>query len=382
MRAATIGGGDWGTDWTSTMTNAVVDYRRQEQTKAEPGPFRRALHSFVPAGLHDPIGLARRLLRIKDPAALFAMRAAALAPAALPLDLIFTPFEKLRYARATAPERPILLVCGAARSGTTLSAQLLMRNLNVSYFNNLTSIFPRAPLTANSTIGRFVAQADVTYNSFYGRTSGWSAPNDALYLWDRWLGRDRTRSPERIEPNARRAMVSFFGAMEQASGRPTLAKNNALNACAHLVAEVLPTARFVCILRSRIPLALSLLKARVDIHGDPGVPYGLMQRDRLHGIDPVEDVCRQVLFHEALARKQLERLGPERFRLVHFEDVLQDPRGFVDKTGQAVLGQQADFAETDPDLLRFAPPRRSGDDELVGRIHDSFERVGADTAGD
>ena len=364
------------------MTNAVIDYRRPEPIKAKSGRLRRALHSFVPAGLHDPIGLARRLLRIKDPAALFAMRAAALAPAALPLDLVLTPFEKIRYARATPPERPILLVCGAARSGTTLSAQLLMRNLHVSYFNNLTSVFPRAPLTANATIGRFVTQAAVTYHSFYGRTSGWSAPNDALYLWDRWLGSDRTRSPERIEPNARRAMLSFFGATEQATGRPTLAKNNALNACAHLVGEALPTARFVCILRARIPLALSLLKARVDIHGDPGVPYGLMQRDRRHGNDPIEDVCKQVLFHEALARKQLERLGPERFRLVHFEDVLQDPRGFVDKIGQAVLGQRADFAETDPDLLRFAPPRRSGDEGLVGRIQDSFERVGADTAGD
>lgn len=369
----------WSGPWLPTMTNAVIDYRRQERIKADPGRLRRALHSFVPAGLHDPIGLARRLLRIKDPAALFAMRAAALAPVVLPLDLLLAPFERLRYRHASAPQRPILLVCGPARSGTTLSAQLLMRNLKVSYFSNLTSVFPRAPLTANSTIGRLVTQADVTYSSFYGRTSGWSAPNDALYLWDRWLGSDRTRVPERIAPNAQRAMVSFFGAMEKSTGRPTLGKNNSLNASAHLVAEVLPTARFICIVRSRVALALSLLKGRVDIHGDPYVPYGLMPRDRRHGIDPIEDVCRQVLFHEALARKQLERLGPERFRLVHFEDVLQDPRSFVDRIGHAVLGQRADFAKTDPDLLRFAPSKQPEDAELIARIQDTFDRVGAST---
>lgn len=308
------------------------------------------------------------------------MRAAAIAPAAMPLDLLMIPFEKLRYRNATAPERPIVLICGAARSGTTLSAQLLMRNLIVSYFNNLTSVFPRAPLTANSTIGRLVTQADVTYKSFYGRTSGWSGPNDALYLWDRWLGSDRTRSPELIAPKAQRAMVKFFGAVERQTGRPTLGKNNALNACAHLVAEALPTARFICIVRSRIPLALSLLKARVDIHGEANVPYGLMPRDRRPELDPIEDVCRQVLYHEAVSRQQLERLGPERFRLVRFEDVLSDPRGFVDKIGLAVLGQRADFARTDPDLARFASPKRSGDTELTARIQETFDRIGGGAA--
>lgn len=357
------------------MTNAVVEYRGHEPVKSEPSGLRRAIHSFIPAGLHDPIGLARRLLRIKDPDALFAMRAAALAPLAMPLDLLLAPLEMLRYRRATPPERPILLVCGAARSGTTLSAQLLMRNLKVSYFGNLTSIFPRSPLIANATIGRLVTQADVTYRSFYGRTSGWSAPNDALYLWDRWLGPDRTRAPEQIAPKARRAMVSFFGAMEQATGRPTLGKNNALNASAHLVAEVLPTARFICVVRSRMPLALSLLKARIDIHGETGVPYGLMPRDRRHGNDPIEDVCRQVLFHESLARQQLERLGPERFRIVHFEDVCRDPRGFVDTVGHAVLGQRADFARTHPDLTHFAAAKRSEDAALIARIQETFDRI-------
>jgi hypothetical protein len=175
-------------------------------------------------------------------------------------------------------------------------------------------------------------------------------------------------------------MVLFFGAMEQATGRPTLGKNNALNASAHLVAEVLPTARFICIVRSRIPLALSLLKARIDIHGESGVPYGLMPRDLRRGNDPIEDVCRQVLFHEALARQQLARLGPERFRLVRFEDVCSDPRGFVGTVGQAVLGQQADFARTHPDLTHFAAAVRSEDAALIARIQETFDRIGSAAA--
>jgi hypothetical protein len=37
------------------------------------------LHKYVPAGLQDPVGLARRLLRTRDPDAMFALKAAAVA---------------------------------------------------------------------------------------------------------------------------------------------------------------------------------------------------------------------------------------------------------------------------------------------------------------
>ena len=99
--------------------------------RERPGWLRRAVHPFVPSGFHDPVGLARRLIKTGDPAALFAMRAAALAPLALPIDLPLMPLERQRYRRAQPPRRPILLVCGSARSGTTLAAQILIRNLRL-----------------------------------------------------------------------------------------------------------------------------------------------------------------------------------------------------------------------------------------------------------
>ncbi len=360
-----------GGDYTVNRTQATPPKVPAQQNRW----LRRAMHRFVPAGIHDPVGLARRLLRSKDSAAMFAMRAAALGPLLAPLDMLLAPLEQQRYRRATPPQRPILLVCGVARSGTTLTAQLLIRNLPVSYFTNLTSLFPRAPLMAESTIGRLVPRVEVTYHSYYGRTSGWSGPNDALYLWDRWLGSDRTLIPDQLAPTARQAMVSFFGALERHTGRPALAKNNALNACAHLVAEALPTARFICVERSRISLAFSLVKAQIDIHGREGLPYGLMPPDRRPSGDSVEDVCRQVLFHEAVARRQLQRLGPERFLLVRFEDVCRDPRGFVERIGRDILGERPDVAATDPYLAPFSTPHRPVDAALLGRIEEAFVHI-------
>ncbi|MGH8250847.1 MAG: sulfotransferase, partial [Steroidobacteraceae bacterium] len=233
------------------------------------------LHRFIPAGLHDPVGLTRRLMRSRQPDAIFALRAAALGLLLTPIDLLLAPFEHRRYRRAAPPRKPILLVCGPARSGTTVTAQLLIHGLPVSYFSNLTSVFPRAPLTAESLFGRRPPPAAAAFRSFYGRTSGWSGPNDALYLWDRWFGSERTRVPRALAPRARQAMAAFFGARERQTGLPALGKNNALNASAHFVAEALPTAVFICLQRSRVPLAASLLKAQLEIHGSAGIAYDL-----------------------------------------------------------------------------------------------------------
>jgi hypothetical protein len=338
--------------------------------------IRRAIHPFVPAGFHDPVGLARRLLKNPDPAARFSVLAAATAPLALPVDVLLSPLERRRYRLAGDPAKPIVLVCGSARSGTSLAAQLLIRNLPVAYFDNLVSIFSRSPVTAQRLFGSRVERKPVAYRSFYGRTQGWSAPSDALNLWDRWLGRDRSRIPERLEPQARTEMKAFFAAFEQETGLPLVAKNNALNASAHLVAEALPTSRFVCVERAPDALALSLYRARMDIHGESSVPYGLTVRALRCPEDAVEDVCRQVLYHEQLAFQQQARLGAERFVIVRYEDICRDPRGYVEAVGRNMIGVPPDFDATDPDLESFPIGLRPGDDELLARIRETLTRLG------
>ncbi len=346
------------------------------------GRLRRVLHRFVPAHFHDPVGLARRLRRSGNPAAMFAMRAAGYGLLLTPLDLLLAPLDKLRSSRATPPRLPIILLCGAPRSGTTLTAQLLIHNLPVAFFNNLTSVFPRAPLTAVSTFGRLMGREEVSYHSYYGRTTRWSGPNDGLYLWDRWLGGDRTRIPASLTPAAEQAMVRFFGAFERMTGRPLVAKNNSLNACASLVAAALPTSRFICLERSRTANAISLLRARREIHGREDIPYGLVRPGTVPLADPVEDVCSQVLFHEELAQQQLARLGPERFWRVRFEEVCRDPRAFLARVSEELLGQPLDPDRPDRSLGPIATGARGPvDAQLVRRIDETFEWLAPDIAG-
>ena len=75
----------------------------------------------------------------------------------------------------------------------------------------------------------------------------------------------------------------------------------------------------------------------------------------------MEDICRQVLYHERLAREQQARLGAERFMIVRYEDICRDPRSFVETVGRVFLDTIPDFEATDPTLKSFAIGHRTSD---------------------
>ena len=303
--------------------------------------FRRWLHRFIPSHFHDPVGLARRLLRTGDPAAAFAMQEALLGLMAAPLDLLLYIAERQRYRKAKPPRLPILFICGAPRTGTTLVEQVLIDQLPVSYLNNLSAVFPRAPLTANRIFRPAPPVRGLAYHSYYGKTLGFSGPNDGLQLWDRWLGKDRTKVRSALTASEQEEMRRFFGAMEELFAKPILVKNNNLNACAELIAEVFDNAFFICMVRDPLFLAQSQLRARLDIHGREDVPYGLAATAdcRANPDDVIEDVCRQILYHEQLARDQQKRIGPERFWIIPYEDFCHNPSELVEAVAVRLLGQ-------------------------------------------
>src|SRR6185295_13757879 len=135
------------------------------------------MRRLIPANFQDPVGLAGRLVRSRDPAALFAILSTVLAALATPLDGVLTAAERRLYDHAPSPKLPIVIVTGAPRSGTTIVSQVLGANLPVTSFNNLTAVFPRAPIVANLRFGRFLRPRPPTYHSFYGRTRGLAAHN-------------------------------------------------------------------------------------------------------------------------------------------------------------------------------------------------------------
>ncbi len=244
----------------------------------------------------------------------------------------------------------MVLVCGPSRSGTSVVTAAIIRSLPVGYINNFMALFPRSPLMASRLFGIGPNNNRVGLKTYYGRSRGLGSQNDGLFLWDRWLGQDRTNPEPVLSPNAGREMGRFWAALQEQCSRPIVSKNNSLVAFASSVAEYLPNVRFLCLRREPIYLAQSLLLARSQIHGDPRVPYGLQGSSRDQ--DPVKDVCRQVWFYEKARQGQLESLGADRFWTLSYEEFCREPGALVHSVATGVLGLEANLG----DLQRSLPP--------------------------
>lgn len=301
--------------------------------------LRKSVHKFIPSNFHDPFGLAKRLIRSKDPAALFAMKSSLSGLLLTPLDLILEFHEKKLYKQAPKTDFPLIIVVGAPRSGTTLVAQVLIKHLPVCYFNNLTSLFPRSPITANILFKSFVREKEITYKSYYGKSLHLSGPNDALYLWDRWLGKDRKDLTKELSAPEKEAMFRFFNAYVNHYQKSLVCKNNSLNVRASAIADTLKNAHFICLSREPLFLAQSLLKARSDIHGNDQVSYGIGDPTSKTNQDTnsIQDVCNQVLFHENKIHEQQQKIGTDRYWIISYENFCREPEKLVERVSENIL---------------------------------------------
>lgn len=345
--------------------------------------IRNFLHKFVPSNFHNFWGLAWRLITEGKPAGRMAMVYAFLGLLCAPLDLILQINERWIYKRAERPKLPQVFVCGPPRSGTTVVSQVLTKFLDVHYFNNLTSLFPRAPITATKLFGWLAPdrRKDMDFRSFYGRTARLAFPNDALYFWDRWTGVDREIVPKKISKDNQEKMQRFFGAMEQHFGKPSINKNNSLNTYADLIAKVLDKSYFICLDRDPVYLAQSLLIASRFIHGDENIPYGIIgssgaTQNAVGEPDPVKQVCEQVLWHKKVMMQQEELIGKERFIIVNYEDFCADPSKWVSKISWMALGEKLEVEDIRKSLKPFKiSNKRKLDEETFSKIEDTFTKM-------
>lgn len=303
----------------------------------------------VPGVSRSPLRLGLSLLFSDNPVASRVVARMATGLALRPLDRLLSLRERRIEAAARAPERPILLVCGPPRSGTTLVATYLIDALDVCYLNNLTGLFPSSPLTVNRLWGPGSIEGAGDYRNFYGRSRRLRGVNDGLEIWDRWAGGDRAEIPDELRPGSGRSMPAFFGALEQLYGKAVVNKQNRLCTFAHLVAPVLPTAHFVFLEREPLWLAQSLYVARQKIGLDLELPYGVRHPDP-HPEDPVADVCAQTRFLLEATRASMARVPADRAIRLEYEAFCRRPAGLLEEI-EARLGE------------RMPPRRASGASE-------------------
>ncbi len=333
---------------------------RSNNVPQKESKLKQWLHTYVPSNYGNIWKLTRNLITSGKREAWLAMIYAFLGIVVTPLDWFLQIFEKRQYHNAPPSQLPQIFVCGPPRSGTTLVAQVLMKHLPVYYFNNLTSIFPRSPITALKLFSFFVPNDNqkIQFRSFYGRTSRPSSPNDALYLWDRWIGKDRRKVPNSIKEGDSKDMIEFFNAVEAYAKKPLVNKNNSLSTYASLIAPILKNAFFICLDRDPLFLAQSHLIARRFINANEKVSYGV-DFDASQDIgNYFESLCYDIITHKNLIQEQQQRIGADRFMVVPYEDFCANPAKIVSDIARQCLNIAIDARELSEVLKPFRAANR------------------------
>lgn len=276
----------------------------------------------------NPLGLLFRMLTSGKRAAYAALFHEGLRLVARPLDSLLKNKEARAIAEAVPSRRPVVLVVGAPRSGTTLVYQTLARYMDVSYVTNMTSMFPQSPVTASRMLNWLPKRKSADFHNFYGQTAGLNGPNDGFSLWNKWLGDDRYVPRTDLSESEQTTMGQFFHAWTNTFGKPFLNKNNRNTGCLDLLSRAIPQASFVVVRRNPLLVAQSLIKAREQVQGDKAVGWGLHSHSSDTGSDPlsyVDDVCDQILQIEQQLDEQLKDIPTSRLIEITYEGFCEDP---------------------------------------------------------
>ena len=296
--------------------------------------LKSMFHLFVPAHVDNPFRLARRMLSSRNRTALFTLFIAAFGILCIPLDLLLSIRERRLLSSAAAmPARPTVFVCGPARSGTTLTFQILCRHLDVSYLQNVTALFPRSPIVASRI-----------YRRLFG-------PPGRLFELQELLRKDqRAEWPDRSQSHLESVGATGCDRFQDETfrrGRPGngpvhlcvwrdrpegdgLEEQQHERVCRRHRRPQCRTYSIICLRRSPEFLAQSLLQARLDIHGSVSHGYGVQDVEDLDDrTDPIASVCSQVAFLNRKARESQSRVGEDRFWIVDYEEICADPGKFV-----------------------------------------------------
>jgi LPS sulfotransferase NodH len=245
-------------------------------------------------------------------------------------------------------ERPVMLIVGHQRSGSTLVSQYVCAALDVGYPSNITARFWRAPLVGialQRSLAQQLGSAATTFQSELGTTAGLLDPHEFSYFWNEWFpGETRCRDEH--------GFYRVVANMERAFDRPMVFKNNFNSLRIGLLARLLPTALFVVVRRDLVDVGCSTLDARRRRYGDDTTWFGVRPPgcEDLEQLSPVQQVAAQLHATEAALAEGLAGLPPARRIEIAYDSFCADPRGL--RAQLVALGIEARAGVDTPSSFR------------------------------
>lgn len=287
------------------------------------------------------------------------------------------PCEAALAARENAQslDRPLILVMGPLRSGTTLLLQWLGASGIARTPTNLLSRFFATPIIGAKiqlllTDPRYSFRDELAdfgrgtdFSSENGKTRGTLAPNEFWYFWRRFLadpGRDLWSDRELHDTVDTGRLRAELNGIMRVFGAPLAAKGALFNYNIPFVAQALDKVLFLHTRRDPAANVESALAARERQLGSVHSWYSfdIPERAELAALPPEDQVAGQIYYSHRAIERGLAGVGEANKLTVDYEDFCADPARYHEEiSGRlACLGHRVDEPYRGP--AAFAATRK------------------------
>ncbi len=241
---------------------------------------------------------------------------------------VLAPIEARMLARQPAAQWPHVFILGAPRSGTSLFYELMVTGFKFAYFSNLAHRFYKTPLAASRLGQRLLAPHEAAYKSDYGHISGWAAPNEGGWIWQRWLEDGPWADEHMLSSLPASEIQATLAGMSAISEAPFINKNVMHSNRVRLLDALFPGCLFIEVQRDAKDTARSIIRAQRRDKGPK------RNRDEWWSVRPsnaggdtlIERACRQVTGVAQDIARDCAFVGPDRLLSINYSSLCAKPQ--------------------------------------------------------
>ncbi|MGK0254909.1 MAG: hypothetical protein ACI9OE_002424 [Mariniflexile sp.] len=232
----------------------------------------------------------------------------------------------LKYASQPLKHQPIFII-GAPRTGSTILYQALTNNYEVSYIDNLISIFYK-----NIFFGFWLSdffyrnKSHDNFKATHGNTLdfGGHAPSECGEFWYRWLPRDShfvdsDDCGEEVIQEIRNQVTAIINF----TNKPLLFKNLNAGQRLRLLVRAFPNAKFIYIRRDPLFTASSILKARRKVGVNANDWWGIQPRNyqSLVKLEEIDMCVAQIYYIEKQINEDIKLFDKNNLIIVNYNEL-------------------------------------------------------------
>ncbi len=268
---------------------------------------------------------------------------------------LLSPVENQAILNFQKNKFPIILIMGAARSGTTLLLQMLADSGCFAYPTNILSRFYKAPYIG-AKIQLMLTEYDfnneifndnnkVEFYSILGKTKGPLAPHEFWYFWRRFFKFEEIQVLDNLDSINGKEFVAELAAIENQLGKPLAMKGMIVNWHIPYINKILDKVLFVHIKRKPFYHIQSLLEARKKYYGSIESWYSFKPPEYrfLKDLNPYEQVSGQIYYTDKAIQEGISKISSSKSITITYENLCKSPKALFKKIEEKMKLQNYDL---------------------------------------